>query len=313
MEESLKELKSGTKSYEKEKKMLEKTIEMIRKDLDQYLIKQERIKQMIDKRFDIEDKIKKVKDFNNRIDELRMEKEKFSSFSPTKLQMLQEEEQNLIGLESQIKTRLDSNSEIISEKQKSLEDIESKRQALENYKQETRKIEGIYDQLYLLENALVNTQEQLRKNFVTAVNQAMQSIWSELYPYKDFFSIQLGIQEGDYVLQLQDSTGWITADGAASGGERAMACLALRIAFALVLAPQLKWLVLDEPTHNLDAKAVEELATVLRERITTLVDQVFLITHDPSLETAVSGFLYRFERQKEKDGYTKINLVAGPE
>lgn len=313
MEESLKELRLGTKAYEKEKKMLEKTIEMIRKNLEQYLIKQERIKQMIAKRFDIENKIQKIKDYNNRIDELRLEREKLSTFSPTKLQMLEDEEKSLIGLENQIKERLGGINKEVSEKQNSLEEIEKRKQELENYRQDIRKMEGIYEQFYLLENALTNTQEQLRKNFVSAVNQAMQSIWDELYPYKDFYSIRLGIQEGDYVLQLQDSTGWINADGVASGGERAMACLALRIAFALVLAPQLKWLVLDEPTHNLDARAVEELATVLRDRVSTLVDQIFLITHDPSLESAVSGFLYRVDREKEKDGYTKINLIAGPE
>jgi DNA repair exonuclease SbcCD ATPase subunit len=141
----------------------------------------------------------------------------------------------------------------------------------------------------------------------------MQSIWGELYPYKDIFNIRLGIEEGDYVLQLQDSSGWIAADGIASGGERSIACLALRIALSLVLAPSVGMLVLDEPTANLDAKSIEELANVLREKITKFVEQVFLITHDPSLENAVSGYLYRLEREKAKDGFTKVSLISGPE
>ena len=85
------------------------------------------------------------------------------------------------------------------------------------------------------------------------------------------------------------------------------------IAFSLVLAPQLKWLVLDEPTHNLDSKAVDLLANVLRDKMSTFVDQIFLITHDPSLESAVSGYLYRLEREKEKDGFTKVSMISGPE
>jgi len=153
----------------------------------------------------------------------------------------------------------------------------------------------------------------LRKNFVSAVNQAMEAIWPELYPYKDLYGVRLGIEEGDYILQLEDSTGWIPADGTASGGERSIACLALRIAFALVLAPQLRWLVLDEPTHNLDSRAVEDLANVLRDKVSEFVDQIFLITHDPNLETAVSGYLYRLERDKEKDGFSKVVKIAGPE
>jgi len=79
----------------------------------------------------------------------------------------------------------------------------------------------------------------------------------------------------------------------------------LRIAFALVLAPQLRWLVLDEPTHNLDSKSVSELARVLRDKISEFVDQVFIITHDHTLENAVSGYLYKFE----KKGYTKIEKM----
>ena len=80
-----------------------------------------------------------------------------------------------------------------------------------------------------------------------------------------------------------------------------------------MLAPQLRWLVLDEPTHNLDAKAVEDLALVLRDRISEFVEQVFLITHDPALENAVSGYLYRLERNKEKSEETRAVKVFGPE
>ena len=87
------------------------------------------------------------------------------------------------------------------------------------------------------------------------------------------------------------------------------AALTLRIAFALVLAPQLKWLVLDEPTANLDVKAVEDLATTLSERIGSFVDQVFIITHDEKLENAVTGSAYRLHRDKEKDGFTQIHII----
>ena len=135
----------------------------------------------------------------------------------------------------------------------------------------------------------------------------MSVIWTNLYPYKDFISISLNIDEGDYVLQLQERSGkWINVEGIASGGERSLAALALRIAFSLTLAPQLKVLILDEPTHNLDAKAVEELARVLRESVSEFLDQVFIITHDERLEEAVTGKVYRFERDKEKDDFTKV-------
>ena len=69
----------------------------------------------------------------------------------------------------------------------------------------------------------------------------MSRVWSELYPYNDFTGVRLAIDK-DYVLQLEEAGGWISVDGIASGGERSMASLALRIAFSLSFIPNLRWL-----------------------------------------------------------------------
>ncbi len=309
----LNDLKDKVKVFLNQKKMFEKNIEMLEKSLNDLKKRQDDIKQVLSKKEEANIKLDRIKEYGQKLSQLSFEREMLSSFSFSILDKIEREYQDIIGLEKELQANLTNQNEIINEKQKLLNEIENKRKILENYKLESKSIEAISDQLQLLENALEITQEQLRKDFVTSVNEAMQSIWGELYPYKDIYNIRLGIEEGDYVLQLQDSSGWIPADGIASGGERSIACLALRIALSLVLAPSLGMLVLDEPTHNLDAKSVEELANVLREKITSFVEQVFLITHDPSLENAVSGYLYRLEREKEKDGFTKVSLISGPE
>lgn len=168
-------------------------------------------------------------------------------------------------------------------------------------------MEKLIQGLKIFEKALEQTQTELRREFVASVNYTMNNIWQTLYPYRDFVSIKLSIEEGDYVLQLQERSGrFVNVEGVASGGERSIACLALRIAFALVLAPQLRVLVLDEPTMNLDSAAIKELATMLRERIGEFINQTFLITHQSELEDAVTGNLYRLEREKERDGVTKV-------
>ncbi|HZX34076.1 MAG TPA: hypothetical protein VFF09_01730, partial [archaeon] len=82
-----------------------------------------------------------------------------------------------------------------------------------------------------------------------------------------------------------------------------------RIAVSLVLTQNLGWMILDEPTHNLDANAVSELSEVLRNHLPELIEQVFVITHDKEMENAASGKLYVFERDKESDGVTKISGV----
>ncbi|MEM7825298.1 MAG: hypothetical protein QW412_00370, partial [Candidatus Aenigmatarchaeota archaeon] len=170
-----------------------------------------------------------------------------------------------------------------------------------------KKLEKIVSDLKIFELALKSTQEEMRREFVEAVNYEMNKLWSTLYPYRDFIEIKLNIEEGDYVLQLKDRTGkFISVDGIASGGERSVACLALRIAFARVLAPHLRILMLDEPTANLDSLAIKELATTLRERINEFIDQTFLITHTMELEDAVTGYAYRLERDKSSDGPVKL-------
>jgi exonuclease SbcC len=311
--EEMKDLNTKIKVFINQKKMFEKNLEMLESNLKDLNKRQESIKQIIDKKEDANIKIDRLKEYGQRLTKLSLDRELLSSFSLSVLEKIEHDYQNTIGLEKELQTRLSNHADIVNEKQKLLNEIENKKKVLENYRTEIKRLEAIAEQLQFLENSLEATQEQLRKDFVTAVNEAMQTIWPELYPYKDIFSIRLGIEEGDYVLQLQDSTGWIAADGVASGGERSIACLALRIALSLVLAPNIDMLVLDEPTANLDARTVEVLANVLRERITNLVEQVFLITHDSSLENAVSGYLYRLEREKERNGVTKVSLITSPE
>ncbi|NIM47368.1 MAG: AAA family ATPase [Candidatus Aenigmarchaeota archaeon] len=313
LEKELKSLKSKTFVFDNQKKMFEKNIKIIEENINRLKETQEKMKQILFKKEEVDIKLKRLREYRQKLTNLGAEKDFLSSsFSPSILEKFESDYRSIISLESQLETNLKNLSEIRNDKQKFLEEIENKKKMLENYRLEIRKISAISDQLRLLESALEATQEQLRKDFVSAVNEAMQSIWTELYPYKDIYNIRLGIEEGDYVLQLQDSTGWIPADGVASGGERSMACLALRIAFSLVLAPQLRMLVLDEPTANLDVQAREILANVLRERIIYLVEQCFLITHDDRLKEAVSGFCYDFNRDKSRDEATKVTLVSSP-
>jgi energy-coupling factor transporter ATP-binding protein EcfA2 len=69
-------------------------------------------------------------------------------------------------------------------------------------------------------------------------------------------------------------------------------------------------LILDEPTANLDSRAIKELAKTLRERVGDFIDQTFLITHQTELEDAVTVSAYRLKRDKEKDEVTKILSIV---
>lgn len=307
LEKELKTLKE--KIDEKELNKLEKDIDSYYKKLDELKSEKDKIKNILEKKSELEKKQETFDSNKKEIEDLEKNELKLKKdFSEEKLNNLEKGFEDIIGIEKQIEAKLENIDLIKNEKEKRLEEVENKKNLLEEYKNKLEKEKILKEQLELLEKMLVLTQEQLRKNFVVAINQAMHSIWNELYPYGDFSSIRLAI-DGDYTLQLQDNNGWVSVD-VVSGGERSIACLVLRIAFALILAPQLRWLVLDEPTHNLDSKAINELANVLREKITEFVDQIFLITHDPALEEAVSGFLYRIEREKERNGFAKVFKIG---
>ena len=154
--------------------------------------------------------------------------------------------------------------------------------------------------------SLKMTQEQMREEFTKTVNYIMANIWNSLYPYNDFTDIRLAIDSGDYALEIKNMDSWVTVDGFASGGERSLACLALRIAFSLAFIPSLRWLILDEPTHNLDSNTIQKFSYVLKEQIGRFVNQIFLITHEGKVVEDIDGVIYKLERDKSANGITQV-------
>ncbi len=216
---------------------------------------------------------------------------------------------------SQIKVSLESAKGKKELAQKEIENIEG---SMKEWKDELKRMEkkrediSYYsekeEQLIIYKNALVETQMAARNELIEAINAALEEIWQIVYPYRDYTKVRMRAEVKDYVFEIY-SDEWRSLDAVASGGERACLCLALRVAFAMVLTPNLSWLILDEPTHNLDQEAVDVLATTLQERIPQIVDQVFVITHDPSLLEANFGTAYRLSREKEKNEPTKAEKL----
>jgi exonuclease SbcC len=161
-------------------------------------------------------------------------------------------------------------------------------------------------------NALVDTETQLRNSLVSSINALMQDIWSKIYPYGDYQSIRLNARKDDYVLEADtglDDEGnkrWIEMDGMASGGERSIACLTMRIALAMVIVPNLRWLILDEPTHNIDENGINKLIDVLSNSLPKVVEQIFIITHDNALKNITAARVYQLDRDKNRSEYTSV-------
>jgi len=314
IEEKKKDHRTLIEAVSRKKQDLEKNrsgISEIEESLEKSKNKQQQLKSAIEKLIDLKDKEEKFSNLENQLEELNKEisgcSKKTSDKSLEKLRITLTETASRI---SEISARINGLVEIILERENRRKDCQIKIQQAEKQKEEIKLLESLVLGLKIFEKALEKTQTQLRENFVDTVNYTMDQIWPDIYPYKDFGSARLGIKERNYILQVQSSSGeWIDVDGIVSGGERSIASLALRIAFSSVLAPQLKWLVLDEPTHNLDSKAVEDLSETLKTRVGDFADQVFLITHEKTLENAVTGQLYRLSRNKELDDFSRIEKV----
>jgi len=296
------------KEIEELKNVIKEKEELLRKILEERSTLETTRKRILD----LEDLKAKIVEYEKRKEELEREIEELSKIIEGK--NVEEFEKMLREIsikERELAVEIRGIEEILRREIKRKEEIEKSLEFGEKEKLEVERLNKILIDLKVFKQALEITQVKIREDFVETVNHYMANIWPNLYPYGDYVSIALKIEEGDYVLQLQERSGrWINVEGIASGGERSLACLALRIAFSLALAPQLRILILDEPTHNLDQKAVEELAKVLRENVSEFMDQVFIITHDERLQEAVTGKAYKLERDKNVDSYTQVVEIS---
>jgi exonuclease SbcC len=161
--------------------------------------------------------------------------------------------------------------------------------------------------------ALIDTEAMLRSKLIGSVNSLMQSVWSELYPYGDYTAIRLTAKKDDYLLEsrvvLDNEERWLSIDSVASGGERSLSCLAMRIAMSMVIVPNLRWIILDEPTHNVDSNGIDRLINMLSNNLPKVVDQVFIITHDESMKQISNARVYMLDRDKEVHGNTVASVM----
>lgn len=287
---------------------LAKEIGIVREELDAASTEKQRLEIVASQMQEYDGQKARAAEMQAERERMRATVEELEKQMPTG--RLDEAERTLRALaakEKELEMRILSAQQLAKEKQLRAEEYGRAVAVARKDAEDAARLDRLAADLKVFAEALKQTQASLRKEFIESVNYTMNRLWQTLYPYQDFIGIRLGIEEGDYVLQLQErSLNWVNVEGVASGGERSIACLAMRIAFALVLVPHLRMLVLDEPTANLDANSVKVLTSTLKEGIAEFIDQCFVITHEEALEDAITGNLYRLERDKGKDEVTRV-------
>ena len=232
-----------------------------------------------------------------------------TKFDEKEYEMLRGELESARVSESEARARMNGLEREAHKLEETLESQKGKLSQMESVSKSIALINSSIGQLKIFGNCVTETQGELREELITAINSTMSQVWGSIYPYGDYSELRLSADDRGYELEARIADTWIPVDGVASGGERAAACLSLRIAFAMALAPNLNWLILDEPTHNLDEEAVRSLATALSEKIPEIVEQTFVITHDENLKDAASGSLYRMSRNKDLGESSKVEKL----
>jgi exonuclease SbcC len=315
----LEEVELGLLKAREESERLRLESERVHKEVDELYNKLSESKQLLQLRMDLD---RRSAEYNQKFAESSQIQQAMEQLRRTyderKAEEFRERLEELVGEQERLRAELSGKEQLLAEKKKFVESIREKLALISRCEAEVKHLRDAAQALTTIQTALARTQTSMRRMFIDGVNEVMSDLWESIYPYGDFVGIQLevegGERGGDYVLTLRDRAGGrVPVEGIASGGERTDACLALRIAFSIVLAPNLRWIVFDEPTHNLDAEGIQELAKILRERLPEVVRQILIITHEERLESAVSGYLYRFSRDKDSDEPTKVEQVTAPE
>ncbi len=270
-----------------------------REMLNQNLKNLEKILEMLHKKKELE-KIEEI------LSSLKDEIKKID-YREDELMQLEEDIRKLLSTESSIRASLEGLMRLVKEKEKRMEELERIGKRMKQLEKDVSARDVAIEELERFRSVLERSQLDLREEFVAALNYNMSKIWEVLYPYRDYCDVKL-FPDKEYTLKLLNTEGlWVDAESFVSGGERMTAALTLRLALASILNPKLKIMILDEPTHNLDTNAIEELGRTLRERMTEIMQQVILITHDELLAESASMKLYRFERGDEKKDVTRIS------
>lgn len=266
----------------------------------------EELKKLIELHAELSEKEKQRKLLEGEVEKIST-KISHSKFDEKKLLQERKEFLELREKNSRLRAEVSSTKELLKELEAGAQRIKEAQEQIKELEKQVALNGLATEKLSIFTSALKATQAELRSTMIETINEAMDEIWGKVYPYEDLQSVRIMVQEGSYEVMVKQRNGeWARVEGILSGGERSSAALTLRIAVSLVLTQNLGWIILDEPTHNLDANAVRGLSEMMRNHLPELIEQVFIITHDKEMENAASGRLYILEREKGSDGATRI-------
>ncbi|MGC9005576.1 MAG: hypothetical protein ACP5JC_03075, partial [Candidatus Micrarchaeia archaeon] len=230
-------------------------------------------------------------------------------FEEKKYEQISSQYQSTKERYSTLKVVVEEKEKLLKEKKAKIELYKKTIEQIEKSKKYISKIEKMSEDFAIYRNALADMQVKLRSELIEAINSALVEIWPMIYPYSDYQRARVSADGKDYRFEIFSNGRWVELEKVASGGEKACFAIALRISLATALTPNINWLVLDEPTHNLDANAINLLSQAIEKTLPSLIDQFFIITHDESLMGANFTKAYQFIREKTSMDPTVVEEI----
>jgi len=194
----------------------------------------------------------------------------------------------------------------ISSLEAELEELEHKLQSLKKKEEQLNKTRKIISLLENIRQAYgrEGAQKLLRKKAKPVIEEYLQS-FASLFEL-EFLNLKL---DEHYSLQIVDANGTRPVS-VASGGEKAALGLAFRLALAKAIGgDRLKFMMLDEPTQNLDEERRRGLIKSLKKLFGmhgAAFPQLIVVTHNRELEDAADQ-VYIVEKVGGKSRVTRVS------
>ena len=178
----------------------------------------------------------------------------------------------------QIETQISSlKKEQIPDKKKLLKEIKQKEKKLSTLRDDLSITSSKLDTIGMVRNFTKQIVPILRRQHVLAISEYSTEIFSYLMNNEEYEGIEI-TEDYELLVMQSGNTYDLTI---LSGGEQVIACLAIRLAIAKMLANQ-DIMLLDEPTAMLDSYRRKELVEVFDK--TKPVQQTIIVTHDTEFE-----------------------------
>ncbi|MCS7122390.1 MAG: SMC family ATPase [Candidatus Micrarchaeota archaeon] len=209
-----------------------------------------------------------------------------------------------------IKETLKRDDKSIDDSKQRLNYLKTKVNEYNSKRERLEILRKIVQELIEIHMRMEDLQNRRRRNLINKINMYFSMYWNSLYYSGVYSDPKIEVEDSGYVLVIRSGNNQVTADRL-SGGEKTMYALALRMAILSLVTKNLRVMILDEPTHNLDESAIDSLIDNINKLYLEHIDQFIIITHDEKIKTNISwNMVISLNRDMSRDtsiNYTKVD------